>query len=449
MAEEEIVKKKMAGLYQLSDVLKGVRLLVENNPLGDEPEDMWAYLADVAKAPVPLRVYETGEAPDPPADGDVVVYARTDRKLYSMDHLGVETLMSGGLGAATNRMFEGRITPTEGVPVENTAKSAITALWIEPYLGNQVKLFDGVGWDPYTVLSQQVKLTDVQTGNTTNGSTSITGLADTSHFVPGTLVSGIGIPGGASVASIVSGSSVTISAAATADGTEVSLTFKDPKDTTFDLYLVEIDGAVAARKVKWTTGTTRSVAIAYQDGVKVKDGDATWLYIGFYRTWSTDGQTEWGPRHRLIKNEYNRVRFSFLTYQAVGYTLSSATFILENSSNDAIIYGLFDGNELCHFQTDGAAVYSTGAPNLHYYEQGLGVDSSTVSSATFAILGTHGWVTISGSHYGAFGIRSHSMAVYKGKLTEGYHSIAGLARRVTGNIIVQLPMLRAMGGFLG
>jgi hypothetical protein len=449
MAEEEIVKKKLAGLHQLSDVLKGVRLLVENDPLGDDPEDMWAYLADVAKAPVPLRIYETGEAPDPPADGDVVVYARTDRKLYSMDHLGVETLMSGGLGAATNRLFEGRITPTQGVPVENAAKSAITSLWIEPYRGNQVKLFNGVGWDPYTVLSREVKLTDVQTGNTTNGSTTIGGLSDTSHFVVGTLVSGIGIPAGASVATIVSGSSVTISAAATADGTGVNLTFKDPKDSTIDLYLVADGGAAAVRKVKWTDATTRSVAIAYQDGVKVKDGDATWLYIGFYRTFTTDGQTEWGQRHRLIKNEYNRERFSFMTFQNVGYTLSSATFILENSSNNAIIYGLFDGNELCHFQTDGAAVYSTGAPNLHYYEQGIGIDSGTVGSAAFAILGTHGYVTISGTSYGAFGIRSHSMSVYQGKLTEGYHYIAGLAKRITGNIVVQAPMLRAMGGFLG
>ena len=434
---EEIVKKKLAGLNQLSDVLKGVRLLVENDPLGEDPEDMWAYLADVAKAPVPLRIYETGEAPDPPADGDVVVYARADRKLYSMDHLGVETLMSGGLGAATNRMFEGRITPTQGVPVENAAKSAITSLWIEPYLGNQVKLFNGVGWDPYTVLSQQVKLTDVQTGNTTNGSTTIGGLSDTSHFVVGTLVSGIGIPAGASVASIVSGSSVTISAAATADGVGVSLTFKDPKDTNFDLYLVADGGSPVVRKVKWTTATTRSVAIAYQDGVKVKSGDATWLYIGFYRTWSTDGQTEWGVRHRLIINEYNKHNFSLYATVQGGHTVTSTSFVLMNGAETSRVYFLTDGLTTMLFNSKSLALNSTFSGRT--YSPGIGVDSVSTNQALYIF---PAYSAASANFSQAYAWRALVVE------TEGYHYAAGL-ELVSAEMLAQNSVLECWSGYWG
>ena len=58
-----------------------------------------------------------------------------------------------------------------------------------------------------------------RSGSTTNGSTTITGLAKTSDLLVGMPVNGTGIPAGAYVASIVSGTSITISAAATATGT--------------------------------------------------------------------------------------------------------------------------------------------------------------------------------------------------------------------------------------
>jgi hypothetical protein len=72
---------------------------------------------------------------------------------------------------------------------------------------------------------------------TTNTSTSITGLSDTSDLTVGMGVKGTGIPGGATVATIVSATAITISAAATATGT-VPLTFDGAQIT----QTVGIDG---------------------------------------------------------------------------------------------------------------------------------------------------------------------------------------------------------------
>lgn len=58
-----------------------------------------------------------------------------------------------------------------------------------------------------------------QNGTTTNASASITGLADTSKMAVGMPISGTGIPAAATIASIVSGTAITISANATASGT--------------------------------------------------------------------------------------------------------------------------------------------------------------------------------------------------------------------------------------
>ncbi|MGE4448559.1 MAG: hypothetical protein AB7E15_09710 [Azospira sp.] len=64
----------------------------------------------------------------------------------------------------------------------------------------------------------------VLSGTTTNGSAAITGLSTTRGLFIGMAVAGTGVPGGATVASITSGTAITLSANATASGT-VPITF--------------------------------------------------------------------------------------------------------------------------------------------------------------------------------------------------------------------------------
>src|SRR5262249_48154439 len=62
-------------------------------------------------------------------------------------------------------------------------------------------------------------------GNTMAGSNMITGLGGTSTLAVGLAVSGAGIPAGSTIASIVNGSTITISNNATATATMVTISF--------------------------------------------------------------------------------------------------------------------------------------------------------------------------------------------------------------------------------
>lgn len=89
---------------------------------------------------------------------------------------------------------------------------------------------------PVTGTSKVIKLTNTHTattltGNTTSANAAVTGLSSTSALAAGMLVSGTGIPTGAKIASVTSGTAVTLSANATATGTGVSLTFQWPAAT--------------------------------------------------------------------------------------------------------------------------------------------------------------------------------------------------------------------------
>lgn len=66
------------------------------------------------------------------------------------------------------------------------------------------------------------------TGNTTSGSASITSIADTTGLAAGMTVAGSGIPTGAKIATVNSGTAITLNANATATATGVSLTIKYP-----------------------------------------------------------------------------------------------------------------------------------------------------------------------------------------------------------------------------
>lgn len=66
------------------------------------------------------------------------------------------------------------------------------------------------------------------TGNTTSASLTVSGLSSTASLEVGMLVAGTGIPAGATVATIPNATSVTLSAAATASGTAVAMTFRRP-----------------------------------------------------------------------------------------------------------------------------------------------------------------------------------------------------------------------------
>lgn len=58
--------------------------------------------------------------------------------------------------------------------------------------------------------------------------------------------------------------------------------------------------------VAWTNDTTRAVALATQDGRKIKSGSTTHLYVGSFRTSAVAGEIEDSDANPNIYNHYNQ-----------------------------------------------------------------------------------------------------------------------------------------------
>jgi len=86
---------------------------------------------------------------------------------------------------------------------------------------------------PVSSTSKTLKITNTSsavslTGATTTGSSTVGSLSSTSSLAAGMLVSGTGIPSGTAIASVTNGTTIVLTANATATGTGVALTFQWP-----------------------------------------------------------------------------------------------------------------------------------------------------------------------------------------------------------------------------
>jgi hypothetical protein len=87
-----------------------------------------------------------------------------------------------------------------------------------------------------------------------------------------------------------------------------------PADKNGDVFSYkDANGAPALELVQWSADTVRATALALQDGIEVKSGDPTRLYLGSFRTTGVIGQTEDSgevdqrPARRFLWNRYNRI----------------------------------------------------------------------------------------------------------------------------------------------
>ena len=110
----------------------------------------------------------------------------------------------------------------------------------------------------------------------------------------------------------------------------------------YDVFAYYDGSAVQLEFLVWTNDTTRATALAYQDGILVKSGDATRRYIGsFYTTatnattWVTVADVASTTVKAYIWNYYNRVRFSLRLYDSTNSYTYSSTIRQWNGSGNA------------------------------------------------------------------------------------------------------------------
>jgi len=152
----------------------------------------------------------------------------------------------------------------------------------------------------------------------------------------------------------------------------------------FDIFGYDNAGTLALESLVWTNDTTRATALATQDGVLVKSGDATRRYIGSFRTGTVSGQTRDADAFRYIWNYYNRVPIKMIKTVTSATSWNYTTAVFRQANGDTanqidFVYGVAED------PVSIEVVTSVRNTNIQIIAQtGIGLRSTTTDSATIA-----------------------------------------------------------------
>lgn len=146
----------------------------------------------------------------------------------------------------------------------------------------------------------------------------------------------------------------------------------------YDVFCYDNSGTPTLEFLAWTNDTTRATALARQDGVLVKSGDATRRYLGtFYTTGTTT--TEDSSAKRYLWNYYHRARRTMLRQETTAsWTYTTATWRQANAAAANQI------EFVCGVAEDAIVVdVSSFASNSSAGGTacGIGIDSTSANSA--------------------------------------------------------------------
>lgn len=201
----------------------------------------------------------------------------------------------------------------------------------------------------------------------------------------------------------------------------------------YDVFLYDNSGTLTIELLVWTNDTTRATALALQDGVYVKTGATTRRYLGtIYTTGTTT--TEDSAAKRFVWSADHRVaRWLSVTEGTTSWTASSTTYLQargQAANQVEIVVGLAAG-----YLEIG--VYGTASNSGNTEVVGIGIDSTTVSSAQVHN-GTNGSVTPCSSHYrGCPGVGRHYIAWLEkqsGGTTTWFGNPSGMSNGLIGAV---------------
>lgn len=165
--------------------------------------------------------------------------------------------------------------------------------------------------------------------------------------------------------------------------TELSIAVPSTTVTMYDVFVYDNSGTLTLEAVAWTNDTTRATALALQDGVYCKSGTLTKRYLGNFRTTGSSGQTEDSFAKRFVWNYYNRVLRPMKVLEATdSWTYSTASFRQANASTaNQLDFIIGVSEDMVSAIANALADNST--LTLASCRIGIGLDSTTVSSANF------------------------------------------------------------------
>lgn len=106
-------------------------------------------------------------------------------------------------------------------------------------------------------------------------------------------------------------------------------------NTNYDIFCYSSSGTPTLEAVAWTNDTTRATALALQDGIEIKSGDATRRYVGTIRT-TTSGTVVDSASKRFVWNRNSRVTKEFSSGNIIGtHTYTTASWRQWNADTNA------------------------------------------------------------------------------------------------------------------
>lgn len=233
----------------------------------------------------------------------------------------------------------GRLSLASAQPVPIQDQVGKTTIYFSPYLGNQISLFDGVQWNAVTFAETSIAL-----GTLTSGVTYDLFAYDRSGtlaFDPPVAwkLTGQAITAASNATPIV----ITSNSHGLANGDQVYVSgvqgnysangMWTAANVTTNTLELSNPNAVGVAAYTATTGSlaARATPLVMQDGVLVKSGNPTRLYVGsFYTTATTT--TEDSQNNRYLFNQFNRVRRVLRKFDASSHPYATATTRQWNNS---------------------------------------------------------------------------------------------------------------------
>lgn len=114
--------------------------------------------------------------------------------------------------------------------------------------------------------------------------------------------------------------------------TQLSIAVPGASSQVYDVFVYDNAGALALELTAWSSGTTRATALATQNGVYVRSGALTRLYLGTFRTTAVAGQAEDSLAKRFVWNYYNRTARPMQVLANGTWNYTTATWRQANAS---------------------------------------------------------------------------------------------------------------------
>lgn len=228
--------------------------------------------------------------------------------------------------------FEARLTLVSGTPIAGANDA--TTIFLTPFLGNKIRLFDGVNWNLHSLAEISVAVPStlfrrfdvfvwnnagvltLQLENFTEITGTITGATNASPIVITSVAHGLSNGDLVGTAGLVGN---------TAPNGLIWQTANVTADT-FELRSSTGNGAYASGGTWHKQLVGVGPTIVLQDGIPVLSGSPTRRYIGTGMTQGVSGQTSvQGNGRMLLANEYNQQEFSTSISDATNHTYTSTT----------------------------------------------------------------------------------------------------------------------------